>query len=200
VLAPLLSYRYEAPVGTCLRRFRPIDETILKQFLEKAKQPPLRPIREFPLPQRPILLDPIRVPRAALALPREGVQTALAPQSNTRLMLRIDNVTPPPDDSAFVRVFVGLPEGSEPSPDSPYYAGAFAFFTDPEHPMAFTTMVDVTPVLQRVAQKAGAGENGQTVTFVAVPGRPQMRAPAPIRIGAITPVAIPRQQIPKPLQ
>lgn len=200
VLAPLLSYRYEAPIGSCLPRFRPVDEVILKRFLEQAKQPPIKPIREYPMPPRPITLDAARLPRTTFTLPAEAARVAVTEQAQQRLLLRIDNVTPPKDSGAYVRVFVGLPDGAEASPESPYYAGAFAFFTDPQHPMAFNTMVDITPSLQKAAQAGGAQSNGPAVTLVAVPARPQQPVVAPIQIGSVTPIAIPRQQIPRPLQ
>nr|NUR36718.1 tyrosinase family protein [Sphingomonas sp.] len=200
VLAPLLSYRYENPRGRCLRPFRPVDEAILKRFLEKAKQAPVKPIREFPLPPRPVTMDALRTPRATLSLPAEATRAALSESSRQRLLLRLDNVTPPKDSGTYVRVFVGLPEGAEPSPNSPHYAGSFAFFTDPAHPMAFTTMVDITSAVERNA-KTGAGRDGvQSITFVAVPAQPELRQVSPIQIGSITPVAIPKQQIPQPLQ
>ena len=200
VLAPLLSYRYEAPRGRCLRLFKPIDEAVLKRFLEKAKQPPLKPLREFPIPSQPVTMDALRTPRATMTLPADAARTALTESAQQRLLLRIDNVTPPKVSGSYVRVFVGLPDGADPSPNSPSYAGSFAFFTDPEHPMAFNTTVDISAALGRIAQGGTVAGDSPKITFVAVPAGAGLREVGPIQIGTVTGVAIPKQQIPRPLQ
>lgn len=198
-LAPLISYRFEAP-GGCIRPFRFADEAVLKRFLEKREKTEFKPVREFPLPPRPIALDALQQPRAQVELPPEAARAALEQRESTRLLLRLDNVAAPPDAGTYVRVFVGLPEGAEPSPDSPHYAGAFAFFGDARHPMAFNTHVDIGPIVERLAAQGGA--SGPTISFVAVPAQERAvgKAAGPIRIGSVTPVLIPRRAKPKPLQ
>ena len=190
-LAPLLAYRYESP-RNCTRVFQPVDERVLKAFLEKARQVPVKPVRIFPISPRP-LIDPVRVPRATFDLPPEAVQSTIG--ANQRLLLQIADVVPPPDDKTMVRVFVNLPEGGEASPESPNYAGTFAFFTDPGHPHAYNTYVDLTPALRRLGAPAAT-----KITFVAVSRTGAAPVPGPVRIGRLGAVAIPQAEVPRPLQ
>lgn len=196
-LAPLLSYRYEPPAG-CFRPFPTINEAVLQAFLERARQVPLKPVRVIPIPPRPFAIDPRRSPVAVVPFPAEPVRDVLS-RRDQRLVLEISEVTPPPDDSTYVRVFVGLPEGASATPDSPHYAGAFAFFTDAHHPDAFNVRVDLTRAFRRMGPAALASGNS-ALTFVAVAGPAARGAAGPVRIGALRGAVLPERQVPRPIR
>ena len=197
-LAPLISYRFEPPTG-CIRPFDRVDDARLKAFLEKARQIRFKPVREFPIPPRPILLDGLRAQRATVALPAEATRAVMTESASERLLLRIDNVAAPSGTPFYVRVFVDLPADAEPSPASPHYAGAFAFFSDEHHQMAFNTHVDVTRTVQRLA-KEGRPAQAPVVSFVAVPIRERAQLARPVQIGGVTPLLIAKRDVPKPVQ
>lgn len=203
ILAPLLSYRFEPPAG-CIRRFDLIDAGVLRKFLEQGAAIRFRPSRTFPSVARQLVLGVERGQPARLDLPPDALRTALAPDAGQRLLLRLDNVQAP-DADFYVRVFVNLPEGSAPSPDSPSYAGAFAFFGGGHegHQGAYNYMVDLTPAVTRLA-RAGGSPEAANVALVPVrheTARPQAGvAAAAVAIGAVTPLLIPDRPPPKPLQ
>ena len=179
-----------------------VDDARLKAFLEKARQIRFKPIREFPIPPRPqpFRLDSVREQRAAISLPGEAARAILNERSKERLLLRIDNVAVPTGTNFYVRVFVDLPAGAEPSPTSPHYAGAFAFFGDDHHRMAFNTHVDVTKTIQRLAGEKALSEKEPTVSFVAVPIRREEQLVRPVEFGGVTPLLIAKRDVPKPIQ
>ena len=119
--------------------------------------------------------------------------------ASERLLLRIDNVAAPSGTPFYVRVFVDLPADAEPSPASPHYAGAFAFFSDEHHQMAFNTHVDVTRTVQRLA-KEGRPAQAPVVSFVAVPIRERAQLARPVQIGGVTPLLIAKRDVPKPVK
>jgi hypothetical protein len=199
-LAPLISYRFEAPTG-CIRPFDRVDDGRLKAFLEKARQIRFKPIREWPIPPRPIPpLDGLRVQRAAVSLPPDAARAVMAEGGKERLLLRIDNVSAPPGSPYYVRVFVDLPADAEPSPTSPHYAGAFAFFGDEHHQMAFNTHVDVTKTVQRLATERALSAEAPSISFVTVPIRERAQLARPIQIGGVTPLLIAARDVPKPVR
>ena len=204
ILAPLLSYRYEPP-ARCFR-ISPFltDEVLLRRFLEKGAEVRIRPVREFPPIVRGLVLDSRRQTQVQVPLPPEAVRAVLAPDSTQRLLLRVDNIVPPADGT-FVRVFVGLPEGEDPNPDSPHYAGAFAFFVDPDHSGhhggALNYHVDLTPAFEQLRATGRLRHLDRVdVTFHPVPAdftrAPAMRS-SPITFGQVTPVLIQRKPEPR---
>lgn len=204
ILAPLLSYRFEPP-GRCFR-VSPFlaDEVLLRRFLEKGAEVRLRPVREFPPIARELVLDPRRQALVRAPLPPEAVRAASAPDADRRLLLRVDDIRPP-TDGAYVRVFVGLPEGERPTPDSPHYAGAFAFFVDPDHAGhhggALNYHVDLTPAFEKLRASGRLRDpENVAVTFLAVPAD-FTRAPAmagrPISFGRVLPLLIQRKPEPQ---
>ena len=204
ILAPLLSYRFEAP-ASCLR-FTRVDEVILKRFLEKGEPVEFRPQREFPSAATGVRLSGARGQSSSMKLPLEATRASLAADSKQRLLLRIEDVTPPRADNFFVRVFVNLPAGVEPDPGLDNYAGAFAFFTDAEHshgPLNY--LVDLSPAIERLQKKGEARADAEVeVSLILVPGAGQKAgaafAGAALEIGALTPLLIERKPIPEPLQ
>lgn len=199
-LAPLISYRFEPPTG-CIRPFDRVDDVRLKVFLEKARQIRFKPVREFPIPPRPIPpLDGLRIQRAAINLPPEAARAVMAEGGKERLLLRIDNVSAPAGTPFYIRVFVDLPADAEPSPTSPHYAGAFAFFGDDHHKMAFNTHVDLTKAVQRLAAERALSEEAPSISFVTVPIREQTQLARPVQIGGVTPLLIAGRDVPKPIQ
>lgn len=204
VLAPLLSYRFEPP-ARCFRVSPFIrDEVLLRRFLEQGAPVRLRIERTYEPVARGLALDSRQQRIARVSLPAEGVRAALAPDARRRLILRVDDITPP-TDGTYVRVFVGLPEGAEPSPESPHYAGAFAFFVgDHEgHEAALDYHVDLTPAFERLRGSGRLNDPANaTVTFVAVPPeRPTAgQAATPLRAGAVVPLLIERKPTPTGLR
>jgi tyrosinase len=204
ILAPLLSYRYEPP-ARCFR-ISPFltDEAVLRRFLEKGAEVRLRTVREFPPIARGLTLDPRQQAFVRVALPPDAVRAALAPDAQQRLLLRVDDIQPP-SDGTFVRVFVGLPEGESPTPESPHYAGAFAFFVDPDHPGhhggALNYHVDLTPAIEQLRADGRLSDvENVAVTFHAVPAdftRAPAMAARPISFGRIQPVLIQRKPEPQ---
>ena len=203
ILAPLLSYRFEAP-GSCFK-FRQVDEAILKKFLEKGEPVEFRPQREFPSAANGIRLAGARN-RTSLKLPLEATRASLAAEAKQRLLLRIQDVAPPQADNFFVRVFVNLPANAAPDVGLDNYAGAFAFFSDPEHshgPLNF--YVDLSPAIERLQKKGELRADAQVeVTLALVPGTSQNAqktfTAAALQIGALTPVLIERKPVPEPLR
>jgi len=210
-LAPLISYRFEPPVN-CPELAAKVDDAVMKKFLETGARVRLETRRAFPAIGKALSIGMrpgVRGAAAAatrLTLPPDAAKIGFDPASPDRLVLRLDDVMPPTDENFFVRVFVGLPEGENPTAESSYYAGSFAFFTDTgAHHMASTFLVDVSAALARL-RAAGkiASENGVTVTLVPVPsaGKRGLRAAGtpPLSIGAISPVLIARKPKPQPLK
>jgi hypothetical protein len=118
-------------------------------------------------------------------------------------------VAPPAEADFYVRVFVDLPEGENPTPDSVHYAGAFAFFGahgaeegHEGHKMTYNYMVDVTPTIARLAAAGRLSTQEPVVTFVAVPNpdTPPKAATLPVEIGGVTPLLIDKRATPEPLK
>lgn len=198
-LAPLLSYRFETPTG-CIRPFRKIDEARLKSFLESAKAVRITPKREFEAVAPPLRTLAARAASASLPLPVEAISAVRAKDSPDRLLVRLEGVQPPKGSAYYVRVFVNLPAGTEPSPDLPNYAGAFAFFGDHHSNVPINTHVDVTDAIQRLAESGQLGDAQPTISLVPVPSRPQALANVPFVVGAVRPLLIAKKQIPPELQ
>lgn len=204
ILAPLLAYRYEPP-SRCFRTSPFLaDEALLRRFLERGAEVRLRTVQEFPPIARGLVLDPRKQMRVELPLPAKAVHPAIAEDSGQRLLLRVDDIVPP-SDGTYVRVFVALPEGESPAPDSPHYAGAFAFFVDPEHAGhhggALNYHVDLTPAFEKLRAAGRLGDPDRiSVTFQAVPAD-FTRAPAlehqPFTFGQVIPVLIERKPGPQ---
>ena len=200
ILAPLLSYRFETPTG-CIRGTDRVDEAVLKRFLERGTAIRFRPTREFPMAARGLRLDIGRAARTQFSIPAEAVRLSAVAEAGQRMLLRLDNVQAPNADF-YVRVFVDLPDGAQASPDSPNYAGAFAFFNGGEgHHLAYNYMVDLSPTLARLAQARGLSSGDPVITFVTVPNEGQRAAAsAGIAIGAVTPLLISRREVPQSLR
>jgi hypothetical protein len=127
ILAPLLSYRFETPAG-CISPFKFADTAVLRKFLERGADIRFRPTKEFPAATKALRLDVAQGARTRFTVPSDAVRAVSDSASPQRLLLRLDNVQPPRRSDFYVRAFVDLPEGQDPSPDSDHYAGAFAFF------------------------------------------------------------------------
>ncbi|MBC9031049.1 tyrosinase family protein [Sphingomonas sp. JC676] len=206
ILAPLISYRFEAP-HACPKLATKVDEAVLKKFLQQGARVRLQTTRAFPPAAQEVQLGGARAPRVQLSLAAEAARIGFDEKSPQRVLLRLDDVKQPVDENFYVRVFVGLPEGTDPSPDSPYYAGAFAFFADQGHHegVGSTFLVDVSPTLARLrAEGRIQGDGNVPITLVTVPnaGKPRLAAAQipPLSIGAVTPVLIPRMPKPQPLK
>jgi tyrosinase len=197
VLAPLLSYRFEPP-RRCFRLSDHIlDEIAIRRFVEQGAEQRLRVRIAFPPVAKGMTFDPRERQRTRIELPAQAVRAALAPDARQRLILRVEGIRPP-TDGTYVRVFVGLPEGEAPSPESPYYAGAFAFFVgdhdDGGHGGALDYHVDLTPAFDKL-RATGRLRDPEHAAVTFVPVRPE-RAPLaaayarPLAIGQVVPLLI----------
>ncbi len=197
ILAPLLSYRFEPPGnGFRISRFL-ADEVALRRLLEKGADVRLRPLSELPVAARGLALDPRQRTRADVRLDPGAMRAAAAPDAKARLVLRIDDIRPPADDT-FVRVFVGLPEGAPATVDSPHYAGALAFFVhEGDHgghdEPVISSYVDLTPAFRKLG---GRVPDRSTVTLVPVRVREQAGPPAPLVLGTVRPLVIAAKPLP----
>jgi tyrosinase len=219
ILAPLLSYQFEPPAG-CGRAFvGSVDKAVLEAFLRKGAAIRFKPKREFGVVARALRLDVARGARTRIALPAEAM-VAQAEGGGDRLLLRLDRVAAPPDASFYVRVFVDLPDGSPPVPDSPHYAGAFAFFggghgkdakarQGGDHAGhggdshgAYNYLVDISRTLDKLRASGRMAKGPPVVTLVSVPneGEPPGIAVGPVEIAGITPILIDRRAVPQPLK
>jgi len=140
-------------------------------------------------------------PAAPVSLGAGPVSVTLAPPSGKALSARVASVAPdrkvylvakglgtdaPPE--TIYQLYLGLPPGTAPSPDSPYYVGALNFFnavgrgagSDPRF-LSF----DVTALLKSLQSQSALADNA-TVTIVPA-GKP--RAGAKPVVSAISLVA-----------
>jgi tyrosinase len=208
ILAPLLSYRFEPPAG-CISPFGLADEAVLRKFLEKGAEIRFRPTKEFPAATKDLRLDVANGARTRFTIPGDAVRATSDSASPQRLLLRLDNVQPPAEADFYVRAFVDLPEGENPTPDSAHYAGAFAFFGahgekdgHEGHKATYNYMVDLTPTIARLAAAGRLSTQEPAVTFVVVPNpdTPPKASALPVEIGGVTPLLIAKRAIPEPLK
>ncbi len=197
ILAPLLSYQF-VPPGPCgLLNFQLVERAWLREFLERGAAIRFEPNTEFE-PQRDLRLAVGQPLRARLTIPREAAAMESV-DSESRLLLRLDDVAPPADEDFYVQVYVDLGEDEAANPRSPSYAGSFAFFTDPSsHHTTRNYYVSLDSALQKLRAAGRATGEAPVVTLVAVPieeGR-EVRNPN-LTIGALQPVTIPRRAIPE---
>ncbi|WP_341711276.1 tyrosinase family protein [Erythrobacter sp.] len=194
-LAPLLTYRYEPPKG-CGINIRRLDEASLKAVLERGSTQQLKVSEQFQPLGRNVTISGRAPERARLTLPLETLAPAMERSTeNDRLVLRLDDVRLDTDqENFFVRVYVNKPENEAPSPDSPSYAGAFAFFVDNEHnhgPLNY--VVDLSGAVNRMRNERQSDmANGAQVSFELVPIRDDEQALAAaqrsaLNIGAVVP-------------
>jgi len=178
VLLPLLSYTFQpSPKGDENQPVAIADRDRLREMLEAGGNIRHQVRERFVAPegvsfaQLRTVSRPIPVPQPALAAATaEGT-------AESRLLLRMGDVTPPATNDAFVRVFVNAPDATPDTPtDDIRYAGSFAFFFDTamraEMPGMTTPdyYVDVTDTVRDLRQ-AGMLSDGEAVdvTLVAVP-------------------------------
>lgn len=205
ILAPLLSYRFEAP-ASCPDIATAVDDAAMRKFLEAGARVRLRTTRAFPAIAQNLQLGTARAPRLRLALPPEAARIGFDANAAQRVLLRLEDVRQPAEEDFYVRVFVGLPEGADPVPESPHYAGAFAFFGDSGHhaDAGSTFLVDIGPTLARLrASGRIRSEADAAITLVTVPtttGQRLQRPVQPVAIGAVAPVLIPRMAKPQPVR
>jgi len=177
VLMPLLSYRFDDGCGPALTA---VNEKALRTFLEKGANVQLNFLQRFHTVQG---LE-TRVGRPAvqaITIRPESLRTVLASQSRNRMLLTIGNITQPPSESVFARVFVNKRDATEHTPiTDPHYAGSFAFFHESSGPMRnmkANFMVDVTDTVRRLHNLGILQETQQLeISIVAVP------LPAPPRL------------------
>jgi hypothetical protein len=143
-----------------------------------------------------------------LTLPGTAVQAAVAKRDTSRLVVKLDGVVPQGRGDYYVRVYVDLPPGAPQDPTSDNYAGAFAFFIDPEHhhadPLNF--LVDVSDTIDRLSAKhAIKPDQPLDITLQVVPAQPPAEplpgglksaqvAPPRVDIGAVSAVLIARER------
>lgn len=198
VLAPLLTYRYATPNG-CIPNIRRLDDAVLKKLLQNGRVTEFRPIGEFAPVATNFPLSTGRTKSSEISLPARAVGAALANVQKTRLVLRLDDVKTSTTGDYFVRVFVDLPDGAPATPESDSYAGAFAFFVDPEHNHGpANVVVDLSDAIERLNAKQTLRTDGQgRLSLILVPGSERTAsalaaAPPKIVIGRITPQLIAR--------
>lgn len=200
ILAPLLTYRYEDPKG-CGLTFNRLDEKALKALLEEGARQRIDVVEQMePIGTDVIIGGTSRV-QAKLAIPPKLSDKAFEQVMDNRLVLRLDDVSLSSDEEDyFVRVFLNLPDGEEPTPESPHYAGAFAFFVDKAHnhgPVNYA--VDLSNTIERLRnQKRGEIGSAANVSFQIVPIRDDEKSlagarRAGVKIGAVRPQLIARK-------
>jgi tyrosinase len=157
LLMPLLSYQFDGECGgaggAARMRAALADTAALRAFLTAGGPPRVQVAQRFPFQEQLSLTT--RAPVSArLPVDMQAVNAAIQRPGAERLLLRVQDVTPPRTESFFVRVFVNMPDASPATPiDDPHYAGSFAFFTDPGHrtdgPMG-AYIVDISEALRRL--------------------------------------------------
>lgn len=199
ILAPLLSYRYEAPAG-CAPKIKRLDDAALKALLEKGSSARFRTLATLPPVATNLRVTPATAARQRFRVAPDALRAEMEKAADARLVLRLDDVKPgDTTESFFVRVYLNLPSDTAPSPDLPNYAGAFAFFVDDGHdhgPVNY--MVDLSETIARLrgagqADPAGAAD----VSFELVPLRDDDAAKAAaarsvLAVGAVVPQLIAR--------
>ncbi len=204
ILAPLLSYRYEE-AGNCGVTIRQLDEAKVKAILDRGSAVRFTPQKSFGQVASGVQLHGLRRPTNRFALPAAATEAAMSQRDASRLVVRLDSVTPEGRGDYYVRVFVDLPAGAPQDPASDHYAGAFAFFVDPEHhhtdPLNF--VVDVSDTIDRLnAKQAIKPDQPLAVTLQVVPaaatetadGIETAMAPPSLGIGSISAVLIAREK------
>lgn len=200
VLAPLLSYRYENP-QPCGVTFNRLDEQALRALLEEGARQRIEVVERLDPVATDIFIGGARERSQSLPLPPRISEKAFEETIDNRLVLRLDDVSlSSNEENFFVRVFLNLPEGEKPSPDSPYYAGAFAFFVDEGHnhgPMNYA--IDLSETVERLnAEQRLDGGSAPSLSFELVPIRDDEKSlvamrSARVRIGAVRPELIARK-------
>jgi hypothetical protein len=119
-----------------------------------------------------------------------GVRLDAALAAGRRLVLRLEDIEIAGPADGWYEIYLGLPRGAPPAPDSPHFAGNLAFFalagtTGPAHDY------DVTSLLRRLAaQWAEDGTQPQELRVKFVPGTfadgsPSLPGSASVRIARL---------------
>lgn len=196
ILAPLISYRYDAPAG-CAPKIKRLDDAALKSLLEKGSSARFRTVESLPPVATNVRLTEAAAMRQRFSVAPDTLKAATEKAMETRLVLRLDDVKPDSmTENFFVRVYLNLPMGATPSPNLPNYAGAFAFFVDEGHnhgPLNY--IVDLSETVERL-RNSGAGEAAD-VSFELVPVRDDDAAKmaasrSVLSVGAVVPQLVAR--------
>ena len=199
VLAPLITYRYAAPQG-CAFNITRLDEAALRKLLETGAPHRFEVRRELQPLTSGLTISGRGKRLSQLTLPAGFATAALQEAEANRFVLRLDDARPNTNqENAFLQIYVDLPEGETPSPDSPYYAGAVAFFIDGEHNHGpVINMVDLTATIERLTKDRRIDPaKDLNITFELVPIRDDAAAKAAIlqssvSVGAVVPQLIAR--------
>jgi hypothetical protein len=110
------------------------------------------------------------------------------PDEDIRSLLVFEGIRTEAPADAYLEVYIGLPEGTEPSFDSPYYAGNVDFFGadagsrrsmqsrgDRHAEHGLTREIDVTEMLRRLYGAGRVGEEELSVTLVPAGMAPEGR-------------------------
>lgn len=176
-IMPLLSYRFEpCQIGVTVEDVDEIDYRRLRRFLEEGARVPSQ-LDDAAVLVRTAELAADEPGHRPVTLPPDLVRRALEGEA-PHVVLELNDVIPPADEAYFVRVYLDLPGATaRTGTETPHYAGAFAFFTDPEAHRAHGGQevnfhVDIAPGLRRLAQ-AGLIGDSVDIQLVPVPTTPQ---------------------------
>lgn len=196
ILAPLLSYRYEA-AGGCVNKFKRLDDVALKALLKKGSAVRFRPLGEFGTAATNVRLSSAQRAPTKIVIQQAQMKAASERAEATQMVIAVDDVKPEGAGDYYVRVFVNIPDDANADPASDNYAGAFAFFVDPEHnhgPLNY--VVDISNAVEKLRAKGSMLIDQPTeISLVVVPAEARMK-PATLSIGAVRPLLI-AKQVPK---
>jgi hypothetical protein len=171
-----LRYVYE---HTCTVIFPVIAVATLASAQRRELLSSLLIAREVKLPadsQRMVLRQEDGTGRDRLA---RSLSLLAEPDEDIRSLLVFEGIRTEAPADAYLEVYIGLPEGTEPSPDGPYYAGNVDFFgADAESRRSMelrgdrhaghglTREIDVTETLRRLYGSGQVDEQGLSVTLI----------------------------------
>ncbi len=144
-------------------------------------------------------IPPVELKPEVVSFPIEikDLRPRLAPlveSANDAVLLELDDVVAEKQPGVVWEVYVGLPEGAQPDPKSPYYVGSLSLFgagVRSEAHGAFKPARFVYPINRALQAALKANEDRVPVTFVPIgilidgkPSRPEVQSP--VRIGRVT--------------
>lgn len=179
ILMPLLAYQYEtgidgiSPPMMALRHRA--DLIKIQKIVKQGANTKLIIKQRFNIARQ--LSFAVHNP-ASSAIPIKDVNfsNVLSLHSPDRAILVIKELSQPPRNDVFLRVFVNKPDAdAKTSREDVHYAGSFYFFVHNHEGMDHGAMsrdllVDISPTLKRLFPNTNAGApEGITITLVAVP-------------------------------
>lgn len=92
-----------------------------------------------------------------------GLRTAAQSLEQRPLVLNVEGVQYNPKNFIAYEIYLNLPQGVTPNPESPYYVGKLALFA---YPQGGTFSIDISPTVRDLQQQNGLSGDSFSVTFV----------------------------------